>query len=1002
MQFINLLMLFGLGAVAIPVVIHLLSRKNVSVVRWGAWMFLDLTMKRRKRRVLLEDILLLACRCLIPALAALAFARPFVRPDSPVPWAVVMPVLLLSITLFGVSFALWRYPKWRRNLMAAGILLFALAIAAVMFERQLNLKRFGLGAAKDIALIVDGSASMSMVHDGKSNFERGIAEARKYIEEAPRGTSFSVILGGPVPQVMNPVPIADRRILMNTLDRLVPANGTMQIAPNLTAAAVTLASGHSAVKQIVIVGDGQTVGWQLDYTERWRTIRRVFAQLKTSPVIVWRTLPLPTSIRNLAVSEVRPSRDVIGTDREVKINVTVVNAGTEAVTPNGVSISIGNDTLSASNLHQLEPGESQTFSFPYRFSTAGGTMITARVDANDDLPADDTYKYVLPVMQSLKVLVVDGESNANPFRRGSTYVALALRPELEHLVADAVEQQQPGQNGGGSSDKGFLLDTKVEDITVAARRSGFGGFAAVVLMNVPRLPEQLMEHLAGYVSSGGGLFFMPGQLTDCDLFNGWKYNNQPVLPLALGKNVANVRDPAERRAIAEGMLDAKDAKPLAAIDPKSFGGDAIRQFRTGSDLGTVEPPSFVELQEGVSGAASVIARFTTGEPFLATKQLGRGTVCMSAMPFDLASGIVAKRGFVPLMHELAYYLARPVSVRLDVTPSDGLSVILATGSTQASAGTEKGLMGYYFQKPKCEGKPILRHDGRISFSWGGGSPMDGIPNDDFSVRWRGAIVVPETGTYRFEANIDDRLSLKIGEKSGTLKIRENSSLSVDLEKNVEYPFEAVFSEDGGEAKVVLRWTTPDGATKDVPESVFRFSGATVGDVVEIKDPHGEVFYGEIVHEKDGVFLHISRSVMPGVYTVEQVPEYLREDLAGVLTQDGKILLSVTAGVEESTMEAVTQEQIEKLGEFVQVSTATKEEDVIKAIGGQAFGKEVWRTLALAAFVFLILEVVVARWIAITRRTGEDIQVDFRNDKLQASEAFKRSVAKLNAREGGEG
>lgn len=997
MQFVNILMLFGLGAVAIPVVIQLLTRKNVSVVRWGAWMFLDLTMKRRKRRVLLEDILLLACRCLIPALAALAFARPFVRPDSPVPWAVVMPLLLLSITLFGVSFALWRYPKWRRNMMAGGILLFALAMAAVMFERHLNLKRFGLGASKDIALIVDGSSSMSMVHDGKSNFERGVAEARKYIEEAPRGTAFAVILGGPVPQVLNPVPIADKRVLMNTLERLVPANGTMQIAPNLTAAAVTLASGHNAVKQIVIIGDGQTVGWQLDYTDRWRTIRRVFSQLKSAPVIVWRTLPLPTSIRNLAVSEVRPSRGVVGTDREVKINVTVVNAGTEAVTPNGVSVSIGSDTRSAANLRQLEPGESQTFSFPYRFKTPGGTMITARVDSEDDLPADDTYRYVLPVMQSLKVLVVDGESNADPFRRGSTYVALALRPELEHLVAangtQPAQPGQPAQEGGGSAEKGFLLDTKVEDITVAGRRSGFGGFAAVVLMNVPRLPEPLMASLAGYVNSGGGLFFMPGPLTDRDLFNGWRFENQPVLPLTLGKNISNVRDPAERRAIAEGRVDAKDAKRLAAVDPASFGGDAIRQFRTGSDLGTVEPPSFVELLEGVSGGASVIAKFTTGQPFLAEKQLGRGTVCVSAMPFDLDSGIVAKRGFVPLMHEIAYHLARPVAVRLDVAPSDGVSVLLASGSSQISSGVENGLMGYYFPKPKCEGKPKVRRDKKLSFHWGGGSPMKDIPADNFSVRWRGSIVAPETGRYKFDVKVDDAFTFKIGGKTGRI---------FEMTKGEAYPFEAEYGEFYGEAALVLMWTPPGGKPQSVPESAFRITGFGAADVVEIKDPHGESFYGEIMQEKDGTFLHISRSVMPGVYTVVSIPDYLKTDLAGVITPEGQIQLSVTAGVEESTMEAVTQEQVEKLGEFVHVSTATKEEDVMKAIGGQSFGKEVWRTLAFAAFVFMILEIAVARWIAITRRTGEDIQVDFKNDKLQASEAFKRSVAKLNAKEGGVG
>ena len=385
MQFINMAMLFGLLAVAIPIIIQILTRKNARRIPWGAWLFLDKTMKKRKRKVLLEDILLLACRCLAAGLLALAFARPFVRPDSPVPWAVTMPMLLAAITAIGISFALWRYPKHRFWMMAGGILLFALSIATIVFERQLNLKRFGLGATKDVDLLIDGSASMSIVNDGKSNFERAVEEAKKYVEFAPRNTSFAVIIGGPVPQVMNPVPIADKRVILSTLDRLLPANGTMQVAGNLTAAAVTLAAGHNAVKQIVIVGDGQAVGWQLDDKERWKTIRRVFSSLKTQPIITWRTLPLPTSIRNLAVADIRPSREVVGSDREVGLAVTVVNAGTEAVTPKGVSLVVEGETLQAREERQLEPGESQTFTFFHRFEKPGGAIVSAKVESGEML-----------------------------------------------------------------------------------------------------------------------------------------------------------------------------------------------------------------------------------------------------------------------------------------------------------------------------------------------------------------------------------------------------------------------------------------------------------------------------------------------------------------------------------------------------------------------------------------------------------------------------------------
>ena len=120
MQFINIWMLLGLLAVAIPIIIQLLNRKNVRRIPWGAWLFLDKTMKKRKKKVLLEDILLLACRCLALGLLALAFARPFVRPDSPVPWMITLPLLLVGIVGVGISFCLWRYPKARKISLGTG------------------------------------------------------------------------------------------------------------------------------------------------------------------------------------------------------------------------------------------------------------------------------------------------------------------------------------------------------------------------------------------------------------------------------------------------------------------------------------------------------------------------------------------------------------------------------------------------------------------------------------------------------------------------------------------------------------------------------------------------------------------------------------------------------------------------------------------------------------------------------------------------------------------
>src|SRR2546425_2315960 len=79
MSFLNPLLLFGGLAIASPIIIHLLAKKQIKRVVWAAMRFLKVTVDRNKRKMNLEDLLLLALRCLLLALLALALARPAIR-----------------------------------------------------------------------------------------------------------------------------------------------------------------------------------------------------------------------------------------------------------------------------------------------------------------------------------------------------------------------------------------------------------------------------------------------------------------------------------------------------------------------------------------------------------------------------------------------------------------------------------------------------------------------------------------------------------------------------------------------------------------------------------------------------------------------------------------------------------------------------------------------------------------------------------------------------------
>src|SRR5262245_48394069 len=72
----NLALLFGLAAVAIPVLIHLLHRRRYDVVDWGAMQFLEIS-RTTRRRILLEEILLMLLRMAVIAVFVLALAGPF-------------------------------------------------------------------------------------------------------------------------------------------------------------------------------------------------------------------------------------------------------------------------------------------------------------------------------------------------------------------------------------------------------------------------------------------------------------------------------------------------------------------------------------------------------------------------------------------------------------------------------------------------------------------------------------------------------------------------------------------------------------------------------------------------------------------------------------------------------------------------------------------------------------------------------------------------------------
>src|SRR5689334_25337463 len=117
MGFVAPLILFGLAALAIPVLIHLIQREKKRVVEFPSLMFLRRIPYQSVRRRRIRHWLLLMMRLAALALIVLAFARPFFRGADPS--AAAQGGAREVVILVDRSYSMGYGDRWNRALVAA-------------------------------------------------------------------------------------------------------------------------------------------------------------------------------------------------------------------------------------------------------------------------------------------------------------------------------------------------------------------------------------------------------------------------------------------------------------------------------------------------------------------------------------------------------------------------------------------------------------------------------------------------------------------------------------------------------------------------------------------------------------------------------------------------------------------------------------------------------------------------------------------------------------------
>jgi hypothetical protein len=282
-------------------------------------------------------------------------------------------------------------------------------------------------------------------------------------------------------------------------------------------------------------------------------------------------------------------------------------------------------------------------SFKHRFPNPGSHLVTLRID-NDALPGDNRQDFAIEVLPKLPVLLVDGDDRPSPKVRGTDFLRDALAPARD-TTPSVLARVIPISGFEASS-----LTRDLGDEPGTAPR-------VLILSNVAKLTPAQNEAVEAFLADHGGVLVTLGDRCEADEYNKKLFlSGQGWLPASLVEPIGNEDDPA------------KAARPVAA----SFFHPVVELFRetTFGGLADTRYPKHWKVSLAGAQMSTPIAMLTGRESLLVERPYRNGRVILSTIPLDNSwrTNLTDSPSFVPLVHELVYYLAGSRGSDVNLTP----------------------------------------------------------------------------------------------------------------------------------------------------------------------------------------------------------------------------------------------------------------------------------------------------------------------------------------------
>jgi uncharacterized membrane protein len=516
-------MIAGVLFVSSPIIIHLINRMRFKKIPWAAMEFLLKSQKRARRKMIIEQMLLLFLRCLLCLLAGLLLARFIGCEKAGAEGQNTLHVVLIDDTL-STTDSVRGEDGQTRDVFEEAKRLITQRIATPASQAT-NPQYFRIVRLSEL--------------DQPRNFGR-----------------LNAVALGDVETYLAPYKASFRHI--NLIDGLRAVRGEFE--------------SERTMKHVLhVVSDFRSIDWGEQHknglTETFEELKKANVEVHLLDAVapersVQQKLPLSND--NLAVIEVAPDAKIVAKFQPVEFTVKVKNFSNSEkkniivrVRVNGVERPDG-----LMNFQSVTPNSEAVNKFVLNFDRNGtDDEVAAAVDKLSDSKAnvanEERDQLQQLILSRFPVVSVHLEGEVSGVAADNIrYTTLEVRDRVPILIVDNSKERTSRDAESFFLQKMFVDTIKGYDVQVKniaeLETLNLHPYVSIYVCNVPKISAPALKNLEEYVRSGGGLAFFMGPAIKSDVINDYNERlyrkGEGVFPVPLDRVVGVDIPEAQRNA----------------------------------------------------------------------------------------------------------------------------------------------------------------------------------------------------------------------------------------------------------------------------------------------------------------------------------------------------------------------------------------------------------------------------------------------------------------------